>query len=508
VATEFDYELHCRLLAFQRAHGIPSNGLVCTETWRKLVEGAGGVVKPVSTNSGKSVEEETHDQEADKHREADDQVLADLGTTRQQVIDWATISHGDFVEKYGIRGWWDFPTSAVRQLPHDLIYRVLPLQDTTLYQQESGRVATNADEAGNLAREYTPPETATGGVVRGGLLLGGASRETAENAGKLADGVSTLGTVAAARLAQKAGRGGENPSTPERVQLPVISQPPPSPGNVGATASTARTATAAGEAPTKTGTGTTAAPREPVTGNTATSPAAVSKPSAKSPPKPSENSPAKPAGGVTVLPTENGTVVPAQEPAPTPAAKKAPAPVIPPGMSLHEIREPYTRNQYYPTASTPVAKQPGVDLVNGNITQTRNTNGANIIESIAGGTWIQIKRLQDIADGPIEKRVRQNVDDACAKFEPSVKKGVSSRSATIIVDGQKASHTTRLTNPADLLVHVEVPNFNQLSTGERQQLQSAAQAQLDLWKSPDGTYEGLPIAVTVVEAPPDPPATE
>lgn len=402
---EFDHELQCRLLEFQRKHGIPGTGMVCTETWRKLMEGA-ATAKP-------SQEQETHDREAAAHREADDRLLAELGTSRQEVVDQATMTRGELTEKYGLWRQRTFRTDISPRIPGAVAYRVVPLQDVTRYQQQSGRVATNADESANLAREYTPPETATGGVVRGGLLLGGVSRENAENAGKLGDAVSTIGTGALARWARASGRGGtQTPSTPER-----------------ATQSTG------------------AGPKS----------------------------------------------------ATTPAAR-----VIPPGMSLNEVREEDSRAKYFPNAFEPVAKQPGVDWVNGKPTETWRQDGAHVTQTLSGGTWIQGKRLMEDAKTPVDQRIRAEVSKARAKFEGPVARGESTRSATMTDGPARTKFTTTLTNPEDLLIHIEVPNLGRMSQQEQRRLRQVAEDALTGWRAADGTYEGLPLRVEVVDAPPEP----
>ena len=95
----------------------------------------------------------------------DDQQIQALGITRQQLIDFATMNRGDFLSKYGTLYYFlHFPTTKVRNLPGDLLYRVLPKSDQTLYLQPSGRIATNANETAGRAQSFDPG-TPIGGVA-------------------------------------------------------------------------------------------------------------------------------------------------------------------------------------------------------------------------------------------------------------------------------------------------------------------------------------------------------
>jgi RHS repeat-associated protein len=98
-------------------------------------------------------------------RRKDDKQIESLGITRQQLIDFATMTRGDFMEKYGTLYYiFKFPTSKVKELSGELLSRVLPKTDQTVYLHPSGRVGTNDSEVANKAREIQPP-TATGAVL-------------------------------------------------------------------------------------------------------------------------------------------------------------------------------------------------------------------------------------------------------------------------------------------------------------------------------------------------------
>lgn len=146
----------------------------------------------------------------DEQRKKDDAQLAAIGVTRQQVIDFGTMTKGDFYAKYGggsllgeFRFMWNFPKDKVRALPADMLVRILPKKDTTLYQQPSGRVSTDADEKSRQVQHFNPG-TPIGGVTsvaaRGVSALVGASPETTEKAAGIAGGV---GDIANAGLASK-----------------------------------------------------------------------------------------------------------------------------------------------------------------------------------------------------------------------------------------------------------------------------------------------------------------
>jgi RHS repeat-associated protein len=104
-------------------------------------------------------------------RQKDDEQLKAIGVTRQQVIDFTTMTRGDFIAKYGggsivseLRFLWNFPSDKVRALPGSLLYRVLPKRDQTVYLHPSGRIGTADSETANRAKEIQPP-TGTGAVI-------------------------------------------------------------------------------------------------------------------------------------------------------------------------------------------------------------------------------------------------------------------------------------------------------------------------------------------------------
>ena len=138
------------------------------------------------------------------HAEEDDKRLKALGITRQQLVDFATMPRGDFIEKYGVLWYaFRFPTSQVRDLPSDLLYRVLPKSDQTQYQQPSGRVSTDSNETARTVQNFNPG-TPLGGVAsvaaRGAAAVVGASREDTEWVAGVA---GASGDVASAGLAAR-----------------------------------------------------------------------------------------------------------------------------------------------------------------------------------------------------------------------------------------------------------------------------------------------------------------
>ncbi len=109
----------------------------------------------------------------DEQRQKDDAKLKAIGVTRQQVIDYGTMTRGDFRTKYGGGSFfgevlfrWQFPSDKVDALPAGLLYRVLPKtnSDQTIYMFPSGRVGTVSGETANRAKEIQVP-TGTGAVL-------------------------------------------------------------------------------------------------------------------------------------------------------------------------------------------------------------------------------------------------------------------------------------------------------------------------------------------------------
>ena len=147
-------------------------------------------------------------------RKADDQKLQAIGITRQQLIDWATMTHGDFIDKHGLMVWLRFPKDKVIALPADLLVRVLPKQDQTLYLQPSGRISTNADETARNLENFQPPATPLGGLLKGVALLVGMSPEAAEALGQAGDLAEALLPVAAASIAKNAAARGAQQDAP------------------------------------------------------------------------------------------------------------------------------------------------------------------------------------------------------------------------------------------------------------------------------------------------------
>jgi hypothetical protein len=130
----------------------------------------------------------------------DDEALKAIGVTRQQVIDYADMSRGDFREKYGGSGFFgqlrfrlSFPSDKVEALPSALLYRVLPKKDYdhTVYMFPSGRMGTKASETVNRAKEIQVP-TGTGAVLAtGGFVLTGKYDPALQRLGDNAEGVAS-----------------------------------------------------------------------------------------------------------------------------------------------------------------------------------------------------------------------------------------------------------------------------------------------------------------------------
>jgi hypothetical protein len=192
--------------------------------------------------------------------------------------------------------------------------------------------------------------------------------------------------------------------------------------------------------------------------------------------------------------------------------------VLPKGMSLNEMEEPLSRERYNPNAVMPGVKQEGVDLVDGHRGENwgRHDNrrdGERVyVQTLEGGNWIQIKKLEPEStapgskQGPVELRVRDNVNDAVAKFE-KVLQDKESRSAQANRNEDGIRVTSVLKNPDRALVHIEVPGFDQMPPVRQELLRAAAKEQLGLATAPtgalwgNGTMHGVPIDVRVVDRP-------
>src|SRR5205085_9255259 len=136
----------------------------------------------------------------------DDAELKKIGISREQLIDFAKMTKGDFAAKYGTGFMLSFPTEKVRNLPADLLARILPGEDPTVYLQKSGRVSTNADEKSRQVQDFKPG-TPLGGVVRvvaqGAAAAGVIDPESVESIGQMGDlleGMLPAATAGAARL--------------------------------------------------------------------------------------------------------------------------------------------------------------------------------------------------------------------------------------------------------------------------------------------------------------------
>jgi RHS repeat-associated protein len=169
----------------------------------------------------------------------DDERLKAIGVTRQQVIDFVYLPRGDFVTKYGggtIRGelsfWWNFPSDKVRALPGDLLGRVLPQQDQTVYLHPSGRIGTNASETPQRVKEMQPPSGTGAIVATTGYVITGQYDPRLQALGDNVEGVASgFAAAGQARAANKA----LNPSLsdPRPTQWgaptdPAATQPKPS----------------------------------------------------------------------------------------------------------------------------------------------------------------------------------------------------------------------------------------------------------------------------------------
>ena len=175
------------------------------------------------------------------------------------------------------------------------------------------------------------------------------------------------------------------------------------------------------------------------------------------------------------------------------------------------MQEHHSLDLHRPGALQAVKSQPGVDAVSGGehtVRQGVDRNGVTHVDRrVDGGDWISLKRLKDDAKGPVEDRVRANVEVACKKFDEPVKNGQSSYS-------QQLTYGTRerltLTNPERLVIQVEVPGYDAMSPAEQARLQGIAEQEMRQNAVPsgqhesafDGTMHGVPIRVDLVEPPP------
>ena len=220
-----------------------------------------------------------------------------------------------------------------------------------------------------------------------------------------------------------------------------------------------------------------------------------------------------PAPKVTALPVGRSPAAAPRQPTPpnrpTPAALRPPAitprpptpPAIPPGMSLSEMREEATRARYFPTAETPVPKQPGLDWVMGAHEKSAQL-GSKVQRIFTGGTWISDKQLlkPPLADTPVDKRLLAAVDVARKKFEDPVRNRTSTRSATLTDGATRTKFTTTATDPDELLIHIGIPDFDSMPAAEQQRLRTLAEGRLRPWTDEGGKYDGVPIRVQLSEA--------
>ncbi|MEU6036012.1 DUF4157 domain-containing protein [Actinomadura sp. NPDC047616] len=375
----------------------------------------------------------------------DDRRLAALGITRQQLIDWATLPKGDFIGKYGLRFWWNFPRDQVRALPGSLLRRVLPQEDQTLYQWPSGRVSTIADERAARVAEYRPPGTPLAGLTRGTALLAGARPETAEALGEAAELIEAGLPMAAAGVlrAKAASKASPRPPAPPPPPAPTTTAPP-------APTTAPPAPTTAPPAPTTAPPAPTTAPTAPSTTTVPPVPATAVPPAPAAPPAPTTTAPPSPAPAATAPP------VPAAEAKPvyTPPERQLPPHVEPPP----EV--PFARNvasygervvepevlRLRPRARPMSAKAIGFDahedarVVGVTTTQERGTTVVD--ESISGGNWIQVK---GVSEARVDL-VRRNVDESMAKAADALK---FARRNSFEKTGPKSAYRTTYAGPPD-----------------------------------------------------------
>ncbi|GAA4095451.1 DUF4157 domain-containing protein [Actinomadura miaoliensis] len=414
----------------------------------------------------------------------DDRRLAALGITRQQLIDWATLPKGDFIGKYGLRFWWNFPRDQVRALPGSLLQRVLPQEDQTLYMWPSGRVSTVAEERSARVAEYRPPGTPLAGVVRGTALLAGARPETAEALGEAAEVVGAGLPLAAAGLTKGMAARKTQPAAPPRPTAkptpPAPTTPPPAP--------TATTPPAPATTPPQPATTAPPAPTTPPPAPTTTAPPMPTTAPATAPPAPTTpptaprttTAPPVPGTAVPPAPTAPPPPAPAAPPAPTTTAPPSPAPAAtappvpaaeakpvytPPERQLPPHVEPppevpFARNvasygervvepevlRLRPRARPMSAKAIGFDAHEGarvvGVTTTQERGTTVVDESISGGNWIQVK---GVSAARVDL-VRRNVDESMAKAADALK---FARRNSFEKTGPKSAYRTTYAGPPD-----------------------------------------------------------
>lgn len=92
------------------------------------------------------------------------------GITMKEFSDYTTMTHGDFIDRYGIRRYFQVKSRA-RDLPPSALSHLFPATDDTLYLHASGLVGTKAQEAGRARTE----QLATLDEIRSSALAAGAS---------------------------------------------------------------------------------------------------------------------------------------------------------------------------------------------------------------------------------------------------------------------------------------------------------------------------------------------
>ena len=178
----------------------------------------------------------------DLQKASDAEALSKAGITADQARDYATLPHGAVMDKYGFFNFWKI-RSAADSLPGGVVTRTLPKQDTTLYLQPSGRVATNADERANQLSERISslqPPTALGAIAvagRSGYAYATtgkpASFETLQNWQQLGDvsqqAFESVAPVLASRgtAARRNAERSVDPAQPEAEPVPPAAEGQP-----------------------------------------------------------------------------------------------------------------------------------------------------------------------------------------------------------------------------------------------------------------------------------------
>ncbi|ULL16718.1 toxin [Paenibacillus sp. H1-7] len=157
--------------------------------------GSNSVLNLLMEDERERVEKERIEQANDPYNTA--------GVTIDEVKDAMSLKNGDMIAKYGWNRRLQIFDAMERMSPKDLA-KALPPQDHTVYLQPSGRQATDAQERATVVAEKLEnfnPGTPIGGVARTVAYAAGASPETVDHVGAIADQAESLLPVVSAGVA-------------------------------------------------------------------------------------------------------------------------------------------------------------------------------------------------------------------------------------------------------------------------------------------------------------------